>query len=119
MIDPTFEEIDAAELGEMRRKLLQILNDADPEPKPTNHENVCRRIQRLCHSGVIPEPIGDLMHVVRKYRNRAEYQGLVPTGMEAHTIRSAWAAIENWHLVYSTDMARNVESRFSMREVTA
>ena len=96
MIEPVLEPMSTAELGEMRRGLLRILNDADPEPNPANHEDVCRRIQRLCRDGVIPEPIGDLMHVVRKYRNRAEYQDMVPEGMEACAIRSVWAAIEDW-----------------------
>lgn len=96
MVEPAADQISNAELGEMRREMLRILRDADPEPDPLYREDVCRRIQRLCRDGVIPDPIGDLMHVVRKCRNRAEYEDRIPEGMEARAIRSAWAAIENW-----------------------
>lgn len=92
------DAVDLAELGEMRRKLLRILNEADPRPDPASRENVCQRIQRLCRDSVIPELIGDLMHFVRKCRNRAEYQDWLPQRMEARAIRSAWAAIEDWRL---------------------
>lgn len=96
MTEPAFEQMDASELGEMRRELLRILNAADPNPNWVGGEDVCERIRRLCRDGVIPEPIGDFMHVVRKCRNRAEYEGLVLDGMEARAIRSVWAAIEDW-----------------------
>ena len=89
------------ELSKMRRELLRILKEIEPQepqPAPTGHESVCHRIQRLCRDGIIPEHVGDFMHVVRKCRNRAEYQDYIPEGMEAYAIRSAWAAIEDWRL---------------------
>lgn len=98
MEKPEPESICAAELGEMRRELLRILKEIDPQREPTCREDVCQRIQRLCRDGIIPEPIGDLMHIVRKCRNRAEYEDCVPEGMEACAIRSVWAAIEDWQL---------------------
>ena len=98
MEKPAPDSMSTAELGEMRRELLRILKEAEPQPDANCREDVCQRIQRLCRDGVIPEPIGDFMHVVRKCRNRAEYQDLVPHGMEARAIRSAWAAIEDWRL---------------------
>jgi hypothetical protein len=84
------------ELGEMRRELLRMLRGLEPQRDLNDRSDVCDRIQRLCRDGTIPEPIGDLMHVVRKCRNRAEYQDRIPEGMEACAIRSAWAAIEDW-----------------------
>ena len=96
-MQPTLEPLSAAELGEMRRELLRTLDDADPATSNSvSRENPCRRIQRLCREGVIPEAVADLMHVVRKCRNRAEYQDHLPEGLEAHAIRSAWAAIDAW-----------------------
>jgi hypothetical protein len=80
----------------MRRKLLRILDEVDPAHDPACREDVCQRIQRLCASGVIPEPIADFMHVIRRCRNRAEYQDVVPHGIVAQAIRSAWGAIEDW-----------------------
>lgn len=98
MKKPGPESISAAELGEMRRELLRILKEVEPQRDPTCREGVCDQIQRLCRDGLIPEPIGDFMHVVRKCRNRAEYQDHVPEGMVARAIWSAWAAIEDWRL---------------------
>lgn len=102
------DQISATELGEMRRELLRILDDAEPHFGAACRKDVCERIQRLCRDGIIPESIGDCMHLVRKYRNRAEYQDRVPEGKEAHAIRSVWAAIEDWRLHGSN---RDVGSR--------
>ena len=97
MMEPVFEPLSAAELGKMRRELLRTLRDADPAAPNANHrESAYQHIQRLCRDGVIPESVADLMHVVRKSRNRAEYQDRVPEGREAHAIRTAWAAIDDW-----------------------
>lgn len=90
------ELMSASELGEIRRDLLRILREVEPQRDPSSREDVCYRIQRLCRDGVIPEPIGDLMHVVRKCRNRAEYEDRFPEGMEALAIRTAWAAVKAW-----------------------
>ena len=117
MIDPVLEQMSTNELSKMRRDLLRILHSADPKRSPANREGVCRRIQRLCREGVIPEPIGDLMHVVRKCRNRAEYEDRVPEGMEARAIRSAWAAIEDWRSMYRSKAAKNIERQLPTREV--
>ena len=108
MMEPTLEPLSAAELGEMRRELLRTLNDADSaSASPDRRESACRRIQRLCRDGVIPESVADLMHVVRKCRNRAEYQDSVPEGMEAHAIRSAWAAIDDWRSQHQPSRPKN------------
>ena len=117
MIEPALEQLNAAELSGMRRELLRILNDVDPTPRPANREDVCRRIQRLCGDGQIPEPIGDLMHLVRRYRNRAEYEGLIPDGMEARAIRSTWAAIEDWRCTRRNKAPRKVENWLPARGV--
>ena len=92
------ESISAADLDKMRRELLSILNEAEPQRDPTGREDVCHRIQRLCDDSIIPEAIGDFMHVVRKCRNRAVYQDRLPEGMEARAIWSAWSAIKDWQL---------------------
>ena len=118
MVEDALESISTAELGEMRREMLRILNDVDPEPPPACREDVCRRIQRLCRDDVIPEPIGDLMHLVRRYRNRAEYQDWIPKGMEALAMRSVWAAIDDWRFRDRSLPDRNVESGLPTREVT-
>lgn len=108
MMEPTPEPLSAAELGDMRRELLRTLNDVEPaSAHPDRRENACQRIQRLCRDGVIPEPVADLMHVVRKCRNRAEYQDHVPEGMEAHAIRSAWAAIDDWRSQHQPTRPKN------------
>ena len=98
MEKPALESISAHELGEIRRELLHILREIEPQRDPTGQVNVCRRIQRLCCDGRIPDSIGDLMHVVRKCRNRAEYEEHCPEGKEARAILSAWAAIKDWSL---------------------
>ena len=92
------EPISAADLDEMRRELLRILNEVEHPCNRTDRQDACRRIQRLCGDGLIPEAIGDLMHVIRKCRNRAVYQDSLPQGMQALVIRCAWAVIRDWHL---------------------
>lgn len=114
MMSSTLGPMTAKELGEMRRKLLRALNNVDPDAtKPHSRENVCERIQRLCRDGEIPEPVADLMHVVRRCRNRAEYQDRIPEGMEAHAVRSAWAAIEDWW----RSSHRRTEPRSAARQI--
>jgi hypothetical protein len=119
MEEPVPDAISVADLGEMRRELLRILNEVDPQPDAARREDVCKRVQRLCREGVIPEPIGDFMHIVRKCRNRAEYHDLVPEGMEARAIRSAWAAVEDWRFNRTRGAARKAASRIVAGEATA
>ena len=108
MMEPTLDPLGAAELGQMRRDLLRTLNDVDPaSTSPDRRESACRRIQRLSREGVIPEPVADLMHIVRKCRNRAEYEDHVPEGTEAHAIRSAWAAIDDWRSQHQPTRPKN------------
>jgi len=97
MENPTCESISPTELGDMRRSLLRILDKVDAQPRSGTRDDLCQRIRRLTEIGLIPEAIADFMHVVRRCRNRAEYEDLIPGGPEACAIRSAWAAIENWH----------------------
>ncbi len=118
MEEPVPESIDVAELGQMRRELMRILDEADPQRHSAYREDVCRRIQRLCRDRVIPDPIGDFMHIVRKCRNRAEYEDCVPQGMEARAIRSAWAAIEDWRLRRARLAATSAENRRTTKEAT-
>ena len=106
------------ELADMRRTLLRILNEAEPQRDKARRENVCRRIQRLCQDGVIPEPIADLMHLVRRCRNRAEYNDCILEGMEARAIRSAWAAIEDWRLRRTPPPVRRPGNRHAAEEAT-
>lgn len=120
MMEPTHEPLSAAELGEMRRELLRTLNDVDPaSAHPDRRETACRRIQRLSRDGVIPDSVADLMHVVRKCRNRAEYQDRVPDGMEAQAIRSAWAAIDYWRSQNQRTCPKNGAQGRPATEVTA
>ena len=109
MMRPTIEKIETAELGKMRRKLVQILIDADPISNEQIRETVYRRIERLRDNGVIPDLIGDLMHIVRKCRNRAEYEGIIPQSMEALTIQFAWFAIQEWHFMYYADVPEKAQ----------
>ena len=98
MDDAKSSPITTEHICEMLRELRQILNSVDPEHHSPKYESTCDRIQRLFHAGVLPEPIADLMHLIRKFRNRAEYDGLVPQGTQAVAVQSAWNAIKDWRL---------------------
>lgn len=98
MENPALEPMSVVELSEVRWRLLRMLDGIEHQRDPACRESLCRRIQRLCRDGIIPEPIGDLMHLVRRCRNRAEYEDHFPEGMESRAVRFAWAAIEDWWL---------------------
>ena len=109
MLKPTKNTIETVELHKMQQELLQILIDADPFSNEQIRENLYERIQRLRYDDVIPDLIGDFMHIVRKSRNRAEYQGVNPQGMEALAIQFAWYAIEEWHIKCNVDVTKNAK----------
>lgn len=92
---PDLEPLSPGDLGDMRRRLLRILRALDPGDDAPQ-EDLAERINRLKRLGLIPESVADLMHLVRRFRNRAEYQDRNICGAEAHAIRSAWFAIEVW-----------------------
>ena len=98
MDDATPESIGTEDMCEMLRELRRILNAVDPVHHLPRYENTCEKIQRLLHAGVAPEPIADFMHVIRKFRNRAEYQSMVPQGKQAVAVHSAWDAIKDCRL---------------------
>ena len=98
MDDVKPKALETEDLCEMLRELRRILNDMEPERHLPCYESVCDKIQRLLRAGVIPEPIADFMHVIRKFRNRAEYQSFVPQGKQAVAVQSAWEAIKDWRL---------------------
>lgn len=117
MLKPTTKRIETAELGKMRRELIQMLIDVDPVSNEKSRESVFRRIERLRNDGVIPDLIGDFMHIVRKCRNRAEYEGIIPQSMEAHTIQFAWFAIQEWHFMCNFDVTKNAEQWLTAKKV--
>ena len=92
------EQIRTEDMCEMLRELRHILNSVDPEHHPPSYENTCNGIQRLFHAETISEPIADLMHLIRKFRNRAEYYAIVPQGNQALAVRFDWDAIKDWRL---------------------
>ena len=93
---PRPEEIGALELNQIRSRIVRILRVIDPQPDPNRRELMWLTIRRLCAEKVVPAFIGDLMHLVRKCRNLAEYEGWRFSGMQARVLLSADAAIEAW-----------------------
>ena len=90
--------VSANEFGEMRRDLIGILRALDSISNSKSRKGFCQWINDTNNDGLIPDHIADLMHLIRKFRNRAEYRECFPEGEVACAIRHAWAAIEDWRL---------------------
>lgn len=93
---PASERMSQSELNDMRSQMIQMLNDLESGSTRTIRVDVCARIRRLHKDGVIPDLVGDFMHLVRKFRNRAEYESALPDRNETSAIRASWDVIEAW-----------------------
>ena len=86
-------QLRAAELGEIRRRLMALLDQFDTK---IGAEPVGARIGRLTHSGKLPKQVGKVMSMIVEYRNLAEYETGVLTPAETETILSSWKVILEW-----------------------
>ena len=90
------DRIGHLELADLRHQLLRLLERLEPsaERRGFHHESPSRRVARLREQGTIPRDIASLMFVVLDFRNRSEYEGVVPEGPAAAAVWAAWQAIE-------------------------
>ena len=92
------DRIDYLELADLRHQLLRLLDRMDDGAgrMGSHRESPSRKIVRLRDHGTIPRDIASLMFVVLNFRNRSEYEGVVPVGPAAAAVWAAWRAIESF-----------------------
>jgi len=97
-MEKTSHRLSPTVLATQRHRLLRILDtvDSDSQRAHAERESPSKRINRLRYAGSIPFEVGCLMLVVLSYRNRAEYEGNLPSGNAAAAVSFAMAAIEDW-----------------------
>jgi hypothetical protein len=97
----------AAALGELRRLLMDLLDEVQPR-RP--RETPAARVSRLCIEDKIPEHIAPLVHTLLKLRNVAEYNsGFVPTKTLTVALGAICAAISEWAKAQGSAYAAEVQ----------
>ena len=88
--------VSASELSDLRRRLIQILNNLDRAQQRPQGEGVGNRIARLQREGIIPREIVATMRAITEMRNAVEYESKVLSESQSATVRAAWNTIEEW-----------------------
>jgi hypothetical protein len=90
------DQMTAAELGELRRRLIKLLDAVDVRSGSSEREGVAARIARLSNRGLVPRDVAACMRTVTEMRNKAEYKTERLSPAESVAAQAAWRVIQEW-----------------------
>jgi hypothetical protein len=86
----------AAQLDELRRRLISLLNKIDLSPRQDEKGKLARRIGRLTGEGKIPRDVSACMMTITEARNLVVFEEKTLSPTHSAAVNAVWEAVKEW-----------------------
>ena len=93
---PPEPPLTAAQLDELRRRLISVLNKLDSSPHQHEKGKLAQRIERLKREGKIPRDVAACMMSITEARNLVVFEEKTLTPAQSAAVIAAWEAVKEW-----------------------